>query len=178
MRRSHPLPDQLPGEHTGPQASCGADPLFYNHLQCCHSHTHSHMVTIFLDRSMVVGHVPMVHTCSFICNNHIDMIAHTPAFLWVGEHSHCLDFHHASREWLAFFLITETYPKLFLLWDLNPGPFTQQVSALTIKPCHWWHEEVFIEEITWLTYRVLRSQSIPANFWIHHLIMITVIIGF
>ena len=33
MRRSHPLPDQLPGEHTGPQASCGADPL-YNRLQC------------------------------------------------------------------------------------------------------------------------------------------------
>ena len=31
---------------------------------------------------MVVGHVLMVHTCSFICTNHIDMIAHTPAFFY------------------------------------------------------------------------------------------------
>ena len=34
-------------------------------------------------RSMVVGHVPMVHTCT----NHIDVTAHTPAFLRVGKHS-------------------------------------------------------------------------------------------
>ena len=48
-------------------------------------------------RSVVVGHVLMVHTCSFMCTNHIDMIAHTLAFLWVGEQSCHLDFHHASR---------------------------------------------------------------------------------
>ena len=54
-------------------------------------------------RSMVVGHVLMVHTCSFMCTNHVDMIAHTPAFLQVGEHSHHLDFHHTSSGWLAFF---------------------------------------------------------------------------
>ena len=68
---------------------------FFTSLQCCHSHTHSHMVIV--DRSMVVGHVPMVHTCSFMCTNHIDMIAHTLAFLRVGEHSRHPDFHHASR---------------------------------------------------------------------------------
>ena len=79
MRGSLPLPDQLPGEHTGPQATSGTDPL-YNCLQCCHSHTHSHMITV--DRSMVVGHVLMVHTCSFMCTNHIDMIAHTPSLFY------------------------------------------------------------------------------------------------
>ena len=31
-------------------------------------------------RSMVVGHILMVHTCSLMCTNHIDMTAHTPAF--------------------------------------------------------------------------------------------------
>ena len=84
MRGSHPLPDQLPGEHTGrmPQAACRSS--WYNRLHCCHSHTHSHMVTA--DRSMVVGHVPTVHKCSFMCTNHIDMIAHISAFLRVGEH--------------------------------------------------------------------------------------------
>ena len=49
-----------------------------NHPHCCHTHTpHSLMV----DRSTVVGHVPMVHMCSFMCTNHIDMIAHTPGLL-------------------------------------------------------------------------------------------------
>ena len=36
-----------------------------------------------LGRSMVVGHVLMVHTCSFMCTNHIDMIAHTPV-IWTS----------------------------------------------------------------------------------------------
>ena len=34
-------------------------------------------------RSMVVGHVPTDHTCSFMCTNHIDMTVHNPAFLRV-----------------------------------------------------------------------------------------------
>ena len=55
----------------------------YNHLECCHTCTHSFMV----DRSTVAGHVAMVHMCSFMYTNHIDMTAHTPAFLRVGEHS-------------------------------------------------------------------------------------------
>ena len=87
------------------------------------------------DRSMVVGHVQTVHTCSFMCNNHIDIIAHTLAFLRVGEHSCHPDFHHARRGWLAlwgFFqnFLTKTFP-----WsDSNPVPSIQQVSTLTIKP--------------------------------------------
>ena len=36
-------------------------------------------------RNMVVGHVPMIHTCSFMCTNHIDMIAYTPAFYEFGS---------------------------------------------------------------------------------------------
>ena len=95
MRGSHPLPDQLPGEHTGRMPQVVRRSYLYNHLDCCHSHTYSHMVTA--DRSTVVGHVPTVHMCSFMCTNHIDMMAHTPAFLRVGEHSHHPDFHHASR---------------------------------------------------------------------------------
>ena len=124
MRRSHPLPDQLPGEHTGPQTSYGADPPLQLPSVLPLTHTHSHMVT--KDRSMVVGHFLMVHTCSFMCTNHIDMIAHTLAFLWVGEHFHHLDFHHASRGWMAFFsffaklnffffpnFLTETFSETF-----------------------------------------------------------------
>ena len=94
-RRSHPLPDQLPREHTGPQASCSAGPSLQSP-----SYTHSHMVNA--DRNMVVGHILMVHTCSYMCTNHIDIIAHTPAFLQVGDHSCHPNFHHASRGWLVF----------------------------------------------------------------------------
>ena len=45
-------------------------------------------------RSMVVGHVLTVHTCSFMYTNHIE---HILAFLRPGEHSRHPDFHHASR---------------------------------------------------------------------------------
>ena len=48
-----------------------------------HSLAHSLMV----DRSMVVGHVLLDHTCSSMCTSDIDMTAHTPAFLQVGQHS-------------------------------------------------------------------------------------------
>ena len=108
MRGSHPLPDQLPGEHTGHMPQAAHRSSWYNRLHCCHSHTHSHVVTA--DRSMVVGHVPTVHTCSFMCTNHIDMIAHTPAFLRVGEHSHHLDFHHCKQRIAGLFFF---FPKLF-----------------------------------------------------------------
>ena len=52
-------------------------------LSMQHLFRHSLMV----DRSMVVGHVLMVHTCSFMCTSYIGMTAHTPAFLQVGQHS-------------------------------------------------------------------------------------------
>ena len=34
---------------------------------------------------MVVGHVLMVHTCSFMCTNHVDMIGHTQSFYGLGS---------------------------------------------------------------------------------------------
>ena len=42
-----------------------------------HTLTHSYLV----GRSMVVGHILTVHTCSLMCTNHIDTTAYTPAFL-------------------------------------------------------------------------------------------------
>ena len=41
MRGSHPLPDQLPGEHTGPHHILCSTPSI-NHPHCCHTHTHIH----------------------------------------------------------------------------------------------------------------------------------------
>ena len=62
----------------------GAVYLFLQSPLCCHhSYTHSHKA----DRSPVVSHIPMVHTLSFMCTNHIAMMVHTLDFLQVGEHS-------------------------------------------------------------------------------------------
>ena len=44
-----------------------------------------HIIQLKSGRSMVVGHVLTVHTCSFMCTNHTDMIAHTPAFYKSGS---------------------------------------------------------------------------------------------
>ena len=74
---SHPLPDQLPGEHTGP-LSHARQCLFCLALvgsTCAHSLT--------VDRSTVVGHIPMDHMCSIMCTRHIDMTVHNLAFLQV-----------------------------------------------------------------------------------------------
>ena len=74
---SHLLPDQLPGKHTGLQShvrQCLPLSAFRTtHLLISHSY--------LVGRSMVVWHILMVHTCSLICTNHIDMTAHIPAFL-------------------------------------------------------------------------------------------------
>ena len=77
---SHPLPDQLPGEHTGLPSHTMAVPLYHSACWMQHSLTHSHVV----DKSMVDGHVPTHHTYSFMFTSHIDMIAHNLAFLQVG----------------------------------------------------------------------------------------------
>ena len=62
--------------------SCGAVPA----SMCLQNHmftyfTHSYQV----GRSMVVGHIPIVHTCSLMCNNHIDMKAHNQPFNELGS---------------------------------------------------------------------------------------------
>ena len=77
-----PLPDQLPGEHTGPPSHV-RQYLFY-HLSYLVQHSLTH--SIMADRRIVVGHVPTDNTCSFMCTNHIDMTTHNPAFFmsWVA----------------------------------------------------------------------------------------------
>ena len=44
------------------------------HIYSFHILTHSYLV----GRSVVVGHILTVHTCSLMCTNHINMTAHTP----------------------------------------------------------------------------------------------------
>ena len=77
-----PPPGSTPWGAYRPTTSCGTVPPSI----CLQSHafthfTHSHLV----GRSMVVGYILTVYTCSVMCTNHIDMTAHTLAFLpsWV-----------------------------------------------------------------------------------------------
>ena len=62
-----------------------------------HTFTNSYQV----GKSMVVGHILMVHTCSLMCTNHIDMMAHTQAFLkcW------------GTLWWSCFFTCVSTVPE-------------------------------------------------------------------
>ena len=139
MRGSHPLPDQLPGEHTGPQSTSGTDPLFPTAFSAA-IHTHSHMLTV--DRSMVVGHVLTVHICSFMCTNDS---THPGLFKsWGALPSSGLP---SCKQRIAgwFFFVFVFSPKLFNrnffrnfshgeIWTW--GPSTRQASALTIWP-YW-----------------------------------------
>ena len=75
-------------------------------------------------------------TCSFLCTNHKDMIAHTPVFSRVGEHSHHLDFHHASRGWqpyLSKFPMVRLEPGIFHLESNHLNPFTTAI---------FWHFDI------------------------------------
>ena len=56
---------------------------FY-HLACSLQHVLTH--SLLEDRRTVVGHVLTDHMHSFMCTNHIDMIAHNPTFFtsWVA----------------------------------------------------------------------------------------------
>ena len=72
-----PPPRSTPWGAYRPAVSCEAVPLF----SALVGSTLTHSLTV--DRSMVVGHIPMDHTCSFMCTSHIDMTVHNPAFLRV-----------------------------------------------------------------------------------------------
>ena len=54
------------------------------HIYSFHLLTHSYLV----GRSMVVWYIPMIHTCSLMCTNHIDMTAHSSLSYWVRYHSY------------------------------------------------------------------------------------------
>ena len=88
VKRSHLLPDQLPSEHTGDLYSHFCFKVMtWKNAQCFCICLIAPPTILQSGRSMVVGHVPKVHTCSFMCTNHINMTAHTLAFLPVGKHS-------------------------------------------------------------------------------------------
>ena len=133
MRGSHPLPDQLPGEHTGPHHTLCSIPS-NNCLQCCHTYTHSLMVD---RRSTVVGHVPMVHMCSFMCTNHIDMIAHTPAFNKLGSTLHGIQLtRYTNSISLSLSLNPGTYPCVWVSYILRllfPHPWVWCFCSLKIR---------------------------------------------
>ena len=77
-----------------------------------------HIVSAF-----ALSHIPTLPTIKLKSGRSMVVGACTSAFLWVGEKSHHLDFHHASRGWQ----------------DWNLGPSTLQASASTIKPHHIWN---------------------------------------
>ena len=92
LRGSHPSQINSLGEHTGLPSHMRQ----YLFLSFGPSMQHSLAHSLMADRSTVVGHVLMDHTCSFMCTSHIDMTAHMPAFLQVGEQSGNLLYAHMT----------------------------------------------------------------------------------
>ena len=78
-----PPPRSTPWEAYRSAISSWGNTSFSFGLSMQHSFSHSLMA----DRSMVIGHVLIIHTYSFMCTSHIVMTAHILAFLWVGGHS-------------------------------------------------------------------------------------------
>ena len=78
LRRSHLLPSQLPGEYTA---------VLPHIVHSTLSHFPSHPVYLTLEEleTLWFGVSLMVCRWPLMCTNHIDMTAHTPAFLssWV-----------------------------------------------------------------------------------------------
>ena len=75
-----PPPRSIPWGAYRCTISCGAVPpsICLQNYTFTHFHTVTH--SYLVGRSMMVGHILMAHTCSLMCTNHIDMIAHTLAF--------------------------------------------------------------------------------------------------
>ena len=95
LRRSHLLPDQLPGEHSGLPPQVGQClPLFAfraTHLLISQTHT------LISSRQKYDGWAySEVHMCSLMCTNHIDMTACTAAFFYqVVYHSYIYGVQHS-----------------------------------------------------------------------------------
>ena len=71
-----PPPRSTPWGAYRSTVSCKEVPLSFSLSQ-------QHCYSLTVDRSKVVGHILMDHTCSFMCTSHIDMTVHNPAFLQV-----------------------------------------------------------------------------------------------
>ena len=75
LKGSHLLPSQLPGEAYRGAASYGALTLL-SHLPSLPASA----LSLEELEALWLGANPTVHRWSLMCTNHIDMIAHTPAF--------------------------------------------------------------------------------------------------
>ena len=84
MRRGHLLTDQLPGDHDSCSICVSVGQPGETHIVSEFTLLHTPFYNYRWDRSMMVGYVPTIHTFSFTCNNHIDMMVHTPAFYELG----------------------------------------------------------------------------------------------
>ena len=128
MRGSHPLPDQLPGEHL-PQVQIICTITL---IAAIHTHTqHGNCIEV-----QWLGMFRW-STCVLLCAPmHIDMMAHTPAFLRVLSSGlpSCKQRIAGLFFFFFFFFFFDNnrnfFPKLFPVY-LNPGPSTRQASALT-----------------------------------------------
>ena len=101
-------------------------------LQMQHSFAHSLMA----DRSMVVEHVPMDHTCSSMCTGHIDMTAQP--FYELGSTlgiSCMLVWHKHSRTWqVSIISIAATSMSLIVT---HPSANWAQRCLLQWSDCRW-----------------------------------------
>ena len=124
-------------------------------IQACHliwgntsllfgpSMQHSLAHSLMADRGTVVGHVLTDHIFFYV-HSHIDMTAHTPAFLWVGEHSGNLicsyDISH-SRTWqvsitsLAATNVSQTVTHPSTNWA--QGFLTSVIRPQMVTPYPW-----------------------------------------
>ena len=94
--------------------------------------TYSYLV----GRSMVVRHIPMVHTCSLMCTNHIDMTAHTQAFFTKSGTTHIYVKHSTAWHRLVSYLWsnagrTVTHPCINQAHDC----LTSVIKRKTFAPC-------------------------------------------
>ena len=83
---------------------------------------------------MIVGHVLTVTTWSFMYTNQKDMIAHTLAFLRVGEHSPSSELPSCKQRMAGIYFSFETFlPKLFLMVRFEPGTFHSASDRLSTE---------------------------------------------
>ena len=103
------------------------------HIYSVYTLTHSYLV----GRSMVVGHIPMAHTCSLMCTNHKDMTSHTQAFITELGTSHIYLEHSTAGHSLVSYLWSNagrivTHPCINWPHDC----LTSVIKHKTFTPCY------------------------------------------
>ena len=151
MRGSHPLPDQLPGHHTGLHRILCSIPS-NNHPQCCHTYTYS----LIVDRSTVVGHVLTVHMCSFMCTNHTDMIMSWDMYSAILRHVVCNYMSNPMK-----------YPNLNLYLPSNYKSGKEYVVVSNMHSYKTWGTEVEIIAMAQITRFDILVYTVQGE-WVHY----------